>query len=1848
MLLFCSMAESEPHTSADAPGADEPAAEKAKRGLLRTILIVLGSVVGGLVVLVVLFVLALQLNWGAARFGNFLLGLANPFDEAEITYSRIEGSFITGVELHDVLMFRPDTVRTLTGGTRVDTLVMARVDTLRLRYNLLALLGGTVHVRELTLANPKLTARQQPDSTWDLLRPFAPDTTTADTTAAAFTFRLDRVRVTDADLDAHFYAPGRDSTLVVRGLYLRGSDVRVGEVTTARVDTLWAEAVPPGDTLRVRLAASAHLGGTYLTVPALTLSSPRSRLTARGTLLLPGDAEAPRPADAPRRADFTLRADPLDLADLRAFGLDLPGQVEAQLAATGTPERMQLDGTARLSGGGTLALDGAVRLPDAAPLAYQGTLELRDFNPGAFSPGQPDTGRLNADVRLDLSGIDPAAASGTVFARLFDSRFGTQAVREAQLRATLEAGVADYTLRGTLPGATLEAEGSGRFFDEVPTYTAQGGFRDVHLGRLTDSPSLTSDLNGRFSLEGRGFDPETATIAADVRLLASSLNGNRIARGTVDLALRGGDLDVEADLRTGAGTLDATAEATFRNDDLSYRVRGNVAALDIGRLLQNPQQQSNLNARFDLVGRGTDPATANVTANLALGPSTINDTRIDRGRAALTLDDGRLGFDVDFRSGGGLFEARGTGTTTGETLRYRVSQGRFENFNLAAFTGDPAQASDLTGTFTATGQGTDPAALSLEARLDLAPSTFGDYQIADARLEARLSGGLLRFDGRGQVEDARFNVAGTARPFDALLRYDARGRFENLDLSRFTDDPAQGSDLTGTFAATGRGTDLATLSLEAELTLEASRYNEQTFEAGRASVRLRSGRLAFDAEVRTPEGLLALRGSARLGTGDFELALEEGAFSGLNLGALLGNPALTTNLNGTVALDGNVANATEGPLDAVITLAPSTVNGARITEGRVVAAVRDGFVTAEATLDLVQGAARLSAEGRLFDEVPTYALEGRLTDVDVAALAGIDTLTAHSTLAFDVEGRGLDPATMTLEGVVAAGRSRYQDLALDTLYADLALAGGVLALDTLTLRSNVASAEGGGRIALFDTLGTVASDFRLTARFDSLEALRPFVGAEVLSVGEGTLTAQVYGPPGEVRFDATLDLSSLVYNDIRVAGLETAFAGVLHPGLELAMGEADVQADYLSTPQIQARRSRLEASYDGDAVRFDGSLGIDARRDAELRGRIDLDPDSQRVVLEAFNFRFDQDRWQLVQEATITYGQEYRISNFLLTTGDQQIAVDGVVDPDGAQSLVLSIERFRINAVADLLGYRGLDGTMGGSLLLTGPGYAPQVEGTLSLDLASRGREVGDLRLALAYDSLRLGIDAQLTHTEGGTLVADGYVPLDLRLAPGPAETIAGEGLRLETQEAAPASGVALTVVADSFSIGWIEPFLDPQTVDEIEGALSGTINVSGTFAGPLLDGQAVFRNGRLGLPELGATYSDIQAQLDLVESRVEVTRAVMRSGGGSLTATGSLNLAQLTLGEFDIRAQVDDFLAVDNAQYRAAASGTVALSGTTRQPIVSGDLRLRRTDIYLTNEVATDLEPVELTERDVRMLEQRFGLRVTEEDTTTFVFFNALAIDGLTVTMDRDTWLRSRSNPEMDIQFTGNLRVQKAAGSPDVLLFGTIEVLPERSRVVQFGKRFTVDSGTLTFNGPATDPLLNLQARYEVPRQQVAVILTIEGRLENLSLSFSSENPSGLELADIVSYIATGQPAGQGFFLGGGGGGLLGQAGGMALSTITSAIENAAASGLQLDVVEVEIDPQRGTLITAGKYVTPRLYFAVSQPISFSNQTSVTGQTQSDATQFTVEYELFNWLLTRLEQRGNLLGVKLIWEYAY
>jgi translocation and assembly module TamB len=246
---------------------------------------------------------------------------------------------------------------------------------------------------------------------------------------------------------------------------------------------------------------------------------------------------------------------------------------------------------------------------------------------------------------------------------------------------------------------------------------------------------------------------------------------------------------------------------------------------------------------------------------------------------------------------------------------------------------------------------------------------------------------------------------------------------------------------------------------------------------------------------------------------------------------------------------------------------------------------------------------------------------------------------------------------------------------------------------------------------------------------------------------------------------------------------------------------------------------------------------------------------------------------------------------------------------------------------------------------------------------------------------------------------------------------------------------------------------------------------------------------------------------------------------------------------------------------------------------------------------------------------------------------------------MPRRVWIRKSSTPKTDIELMGRLRVTQEPGK-EMQFFGRVEPVPNRGTIELNGRQFRLTDGDINLAGPVETTKLDVNASYQVPTQGGAedegVLINVHarGRLDSLGLEFSSD-PS-MSQDDILSYIVTGRPTSDNpLFEGQGtGGGNAGKE--MAVGALASAISNTAGQGLGFDVFQIRQEPTRGLTLTAGRYLSSRLFLDLQLPLGSQSQNQQTTGTNLGPG-FELEYTLRRWLRANL--RGGSLSPGLLFR---
>jgi translocation and assembly module TamB len=1394
----------------------------------------------------------------------------------------------------------------------------------------------------------------------------------------------------------------------------------------------------------------------------------------------------------------------------------------------------------------------------------------------------------------------------------------------AQLAARIDEGVIE------LNGGTVAGRGA------PAVYRLNGTVRDLDPSRLHRAAPM-GRVSGEIQADLRGETLADADGRASLRLRGSQV-------GQTDVR----SLDLRADVKRGRADLDLRGEllgGTVRADGWarpfdsvpSYRLQGGAAGLEgtetAAKALTGDSGHPALDLRFRVAGKGLSPSEANLDGRVDLAAIRTATGRVRLGGASIALDSGRVEVRPELLVAGGRITGVAT-ATLGDTIAYQVRQGRVAGVDIGRLTGDTVVA-PLTGRFTLTGRGTAPEEASLTARVEMDELRYAARRIEQVVAKARLDGGRAILDLNGRVQGGTVTLLATAHPFDSVTTFDIRrAALDSVDLGTLLGQPGFAGPVT--LGATGQGRwGTSVKFVKARVTIEPSRLGHVEVEEGTLDAELAGERLGYDAAVRTNAGVVTLQGDGRPMADVPAYQVREGRLESLDLGPLLGRDSLRTDL--TARFTGSIAGS---GLDSMLArldleLQPSRVNQAELSEGRLTLGLERGAL--EGTLRLAgrDAAANAKLTGHLGADTSRVRAEG---DVSVERLA---RWTADTTADGRLEGRfGLD-AVADSTGLLSAGGTvtaagGVGDVQLRQLYLALRPVPGAIELDTLTLRSNVATLDGSGRLRL---RGASASDtLRIVGRAGDLTPLALLAGADSIALDSTLLDLTVTGPADRRKVEGHADVFRVLYAG-NLAERITARGSAVADTTGFGAVAGTLRIEGAAAGKMSLREVDLTGRYDS-LISLQGNVVVndDVRLAVALNGA--TQGDTTKARLARLDLTEGGRTWRLGGPAAITLRPGVvEVDGFALGAGDRNLTIQGRFDRRDSSDLAVRFDGFDLDALAAAR-VVPLAGRLDGNLRLSGPPTRPEVVGKIALAVRPRGgKDVGRVVSDLDWTGAGLRIKAEALPLDGKGLSIAGTLPWRLTLIP--EDTAANVGFAR-----APVDTMALTVRADSFDLAFFEAFLPEETAQDLSGNLAMDARIGGTPDRPRAAGTMDLRNFGVSLPTLGVTYSGgrLAGRLQGETFRIDTLR-INTGDKEDLIAWGRVVLEPMADPTLDLRARLRDFRVSNSDALRTVASGELELRGTTAKPSLTGKMQLGRTEIFVGGPTAAAVEDVTLTPQDLQQLARHFGpaAATSAEETPGLVDRFAMNID---VTFRRRVWFRKTQSPSIDIELSGRINVRQQPGQP-MQFFGQVEPVPNRGELNMYGRTFTVVEGTIALQGPAEATTLDVTAQYQVPTtadpddEEVVINVVARGRPDSLDLDFSAEPSMSDE--DIISYIVTGRPASDNPLVDQQGGGV--NASQLAIGQLASNLGGAAGEELGLDVFQIRQEPSRGLTLTAGRYLSSRVFVSLQQPLRIGASTE---QQSAGAVGpgFELEYTLRRWLRSTL--RGGSLPTSLLLRGRY
>lgn len=760
-------------------------------------------------------------------------------------------------------------------------------------------------------------------------------------------------------------------------------------------------------------------------------------------------------------------------------------------------------------------------------------------------------------------------------------------------------------------------------------------------------------------------------------------------------------------------------------------------------------------------------------------------------------------------------------------------------------------------------------------------------------------------------------------------------------------------------------------------------------------------------------------------------------------------------------------------------------------------------------------------------DAPAWNVSGRVTDIDPSKLR--EQLAGRISFDFSGAGRGFEPG--------GPWSARLGKLSGEFRGQRISGAGFVRHEPGRTEFQDVALALGPARLEADGSIGKGAS-FDASLVSDNLSALLPELGGRVdatVQVRERTIAINFTGHDLAYGSHRAVVLSANAQIDR--ANEEHSYLRLRSNGMMIAgLPITDTRLSLDGLPQDHVLNFRVGAGNDAVSLRGSGAY-VAGRYTLALEKIAASGP---RIV-----------PWRLESESRLSLSREAAaLEPLCLAYESRRLCMQGQWRDTGDWDVKASTEAFPLEALhPKRLGTPRYRGILVANAEASGRAGEPWVadlraeirDAALHYQSASgadRRVELGLTRLALVSDAARHRLDLRVSDADD--------LELDVNLA---AERVPGANLG-----ALPIRG---SVRGSTRQLALLPLLVD--AIDDASGELALDFTVAGRIAAPVLQGEARLAGGTLDFYQANLRLRELRAAVRLADTSLTLD-AAGKAGEGSLAIDGRLGWRDRKLkGALTLTG--DRLLLADVPEARVFASP---------------DLRFAIDDhrIEVTGEVAIPearIRPADTAGAVLASSDERID-RPQAEEAAGEAYEVATRVR---VSLGKKVSVKAYG---LSATVTGSVSAQTAPRE-STTASGELEVT--EGQYSAYGRELEVERGRLLFTGgPLTDPGVDLRATRELPGYQVGVIA--RGPLRRPQLTLFSE-PS-LPQAQIASMLIIGRSNIQGDP-------------GAEGSSLSAAEQGGAFLAGQLgkyvglDDIGVTQDPDSGTEVVLGKYLSPRLY---------------------------------------------------------
>lgn len=538
---------------------------------------------------------------------NFIVSTVNEDMNGQLKIGKLEGTIFTSVILKNISIVQDK-----------DTVISS--EHIEIKISPLKLFFKVIYARKIELRNTAVNLKEDRDGNLNIATLFKPSDEEEDTTSAEFPFAI---QVSDLELVNFNFLHQTFQNISSLKNYpsINADDLRIKNLNLS-VSAL-AEIKKNSYSLEIhdfafepnfkffnlkKLRAKILASPKGILISDFLFESNDSHLELNlgiSDVNLFGDFSTEELSNAPIRIQAT--AEKFDLNDLSTFIADtnfMLGLLSFYIDASGTLNSLQVDNLNVQFNKTSLRMNGQL----TNVLDFDNFYINANFNQSVIDP-------VDAMNLMPSIGIPAYEEFGSV---IFDT-------------LTFEGNPINFNSKFSLKnekGSKINGTAQMDLRNELAEYNIVLNTTNFNIAPFAQLPS---NLNSTIKIKGKGFDP--ANMSADI-----SVNANRsaISNYTIDnlkftANAAGGKINSVIELNLEEGSeFNLISEFGFDNpDDPTYSIKGNTKNLNIGKLINYEDLNSNLNIDFEGEGQGFDPDSLDLFLVLNVDKSRMLDIDID-------------------------------------------------------------------------------------------------------------------------------------------------------------------------------------------------------------------------------------------------------------------------------------------------------------------------------------------------------------------------------------------------------------------------------------------------------------------------------------------------------------------------------------------------------------------------------------------------------------------------------------------------------------------------------------------------------------------------------------------------------------------------------------------------------------------------------------------------------------------------------------------------------------------------------------------------------------------------------------------------------------------------------------------------------------------------------------------------------------------------------------------------------------------------------------------------------------------------------------------------------------------